>query len=530
MAYDIELIAIGAEITPLLRRSAAALNGLQGEFHFRLATLDLQKEASAFSRDTYNTKEIWTFLREQRKRHGGRRPYIIAFVTRPLESDRLMNLFGSHVADEGLAAVTLDGTAQYVSEEARYCRYYLIRYAMSFVNPLIKSHDDPKRRACYFHKKMLKRDIVASMDSGKLCDDCNQLLENPPDGGAAHQLSVGERGALRKMRDFVSGDLPYAIVMKGGGVKGLAFAGALLEIEEYFYFDRHVGTSAGAIAAVLLAANYTPGEIKTILLNKNFADFMDAPWWRTPFNLILRKGLYSGEGFRLWLADLLRAKSKKIGDILMSDLNGAVVYASSGGVGTLAFDSTGERKDAVAAFATRCSMSIPFFFFPTQVDGRLVYDGGLRNNFPLTRFLADHPQPNFIALYLGKADDTISKRILPDLFNIVLEGEDRKTVDKYTDDVVVIDTSPIGTVDFDLTPNEKQFLLQIGKAAGLRFLLNRKIDGGPTEALVTQAEAEAEDMRKTIVAQRGSTKNRRALVAGSIAVGMVLVFVFGLSR
>lgn len=52
------------------------------------------------------------------------------------------------------------------------------------------------------------------------------------------------------MTEFVSGDLPYAIVMEGGGVKGLAFVGALMEIEEHFYFDRHVGISAGAIAAV----------------------------------------------------------------------------------------------------------------------------------------------------------------------------------------------------------------------------------------------------------------------------------------
>ena len=100
-----------------------------------------------------------------------------------------------------------------------------------------------------------------------------------------HRLSAEEREALHKMLAYVSGALPYAIVMKGGGVKGLAFAGALLELENYYWFDRHVGTSAGAIAAVLLAASYTPRELMALLLEKSFRDFMDAPWWKR-FRLI----------------------------------------------------------------------------------------------------------------------------------------------------------------------------------------------------------------------------------------------------
>ena len=62
----------------------------------------------------------------------------------------------------------------------------------------------------------------------------------------------------------------------------MAFAGALLELEKYFWFDRHVGASAGAIAAVLLSARYTPAELRDLLSQKNFRDFMDAPLWKIP--------------------------------------------------------------------------------------------------------------------------------------------------------------------------------------------------------------------------------------------------------
>src|SRR5262249_50839548 len=155
-------------------------------------------------------------------------------------------------------AVTTADTAQYVREIARYCCYYMVRYTLSFINPTIRSHGDPARKKCYFHFKEYKPDIRASMDSGSICDDCRNQLDNPPPG--VHRLSANESIALRKMMEYVSGDLPHAIVMKGGGVKGLAFAGALRELEQYYYFDRHVGVSAGAIAAVLLAADYTPQE------------------------------------------------------------------------------------------------------------------------------------------------------------------------------------------------------------------------------------------------------------------------------
>jgi predicted acylesterase/phospholipase RssA len=64
------------------------------------------------------------------------------------------------------------------------------------------------------------------------------------------KLSAEENEAVAKMMLLISGDFPHAVVMKGGGVKGLAIAGALVELDDYFSFDRYVGTSAGAIVLV----------------------------------------------------------------------------------------------------------------------------------------------------------------------------------------------------------------------------------------------------------------------------------------
>jgi predicted acylesterase/phospholipase RssA len=522
MPYSIEVIAIGENIYSDLKRAIEALNGVQNQFQFCLSQSTARSEALNFKRDIYVTSEIWAFLSNQRKRVGGNRPYIIGFVTNELKSARFTNLFGSHEAEEGFAVVTTFNAAQYVKEITRYCSYYLVRYALSFINPHIRAHEDDSRKKCYFHFKRNKKEIRDSMDSGWICDQCRALLGNPAaDHYAAHRLSAEEGDALAKMFEYVSGELPYAIVLKGGGVKGLAFAGALIELEQYYWFDRHVGTSAGAIAAVLLAASYTPTDLTKLLYEKNFRDFMDARCWKIPINLLLHQGFFPGETCRLWIANLLTAKKQQLAEVPMSALDGALVYAARQGSGTLTFDSLGERRDTVAAFAARCSMSIPFFFFPVTVDGRRVYDGGLRHNFPLTRFLSQEPRSNFIALYLGKPDNTNRRgSILGDLLNIVVEGEERQTVDAHRDKVIIIDTTPVGTVDFNLSHIEKEFLLRIGQAAALEFLHARNFEGGPSEGDVALAREKAETCRQAVVAMRRWRRVRRMLLTSALAVAI----------
>jgi predicted acylesterase/phospholipase RssA len=519
MAYVIELMSIGEDLYPLLESSAKRLNGVQREFEFRLTTEAQRSIGLTFKRATYLTTDIWAFLNEQKKTFGGNRPYIIAFINARLKSSELGNIFGSHEAKKyGLAVVTVHDSGQYVKEEKRYCSYYMVRYALSFVNPSIKSHNDPTRASCYFHKKLYKPDIRLSMDTGEICDECAHKLDNPPVDGVSKVLSADERAALSTMRAVVSGDNPFAIIMKGGGVKGLAFASALIELEKHFWFDRHVGTSAGAITAVLLAASYSPSELVAILRAKNFREFMDAKLWKIPFNLILKGGLFPGEHFREWIAGLLGTKTGKVGETLMSDLNGAVIYASRWGPGTLVFDSTGERKDTVAAFATRCSMAIPVFFSPEYIDGRKAYDGGVRNNFPVSKFLNDHPGKPFIALYLGKRDERNRRFMGSELLDIVIDGEERNVVDANRESIVVIDTSPIGTVDFRLQDMEKDFLLKVGRASALQFLRDRKLDDGPDDAVVRNAHEESEASRIAVCQMRKKRRWRRI-------VGVLLILV-----
>lgn len=75
----------------------------------------------------------------------------------------------------------------------------------------------------------------------------------------------------------------YDLVFEGGGAKGMVFVGAC---EEFFnrghFFERLLGTSAGAITATLLAVGYTTAEMLQALTEKEngksvFANFMGNP-------------------------------------------------------------------------------------------------------------------------------------------------------------------------------------------------------------------------------------------------------------
>jgi NTE family protein len=97
-------------------------------------------------------------------------------------------------------------------------------------------------------------------------------------------------------------------VFSGGGVKGIAFAGALEAAAEAGYdaWDKLGGTSAGAIAATALAVGYDAAGIRALLEDTDFAALADhggpAGWVK----FLWRRGLTRGRALHEWIRDLLR--------------------------------------------------------------------------------------------------------------------------------------------------------------------------------------------------------------------------------
>lgn len=336
---------------------------------------------------------------------------------------------------------------------------------------------------------------------------------------------------------------PDILVMKGGGVKGIAYVGALTVLEEYGYrFNHFVGTSAGAISAALLSVGYSSKELGTILEKTNFKEFKDG-WLPLSLPLLLiTKGLYRGEAFRVWLENYLRTKFPKYerGDITIEFRhlkeidrpNRLTVFASCRGRTDYAFDSEApEHLKRSISFACRCSMAIPYFFVPEKIDGNWVVDGGMRNNYPidalLRRFPALRDSSDFIGLYLGHGEAKRNSRwLLLDLFSIWSEAGDEEAKREFIDRTIVIDPRPVRTTDFSLSPNDVKFLLAEGRAAALHWLHYWSDREGQLSNEVDEARRQAEELRTLVIDERWR-KLRGNLVLAGLAV-LVPLFIGGI--
>lgn len=280
---------------------------------------------------------------------------------------------------------------------------------------------------------------------------------------------------LIELYQFIEGNerKHHALIMKGGGIKGLAYVGALEVLSEHYNFDWYAGTSAGAITALLLASGFSVEELKVILQTKNFNDFKDANVLRSIYNLATKQGLYESYTFSEWIDNLLAEKLSSSTAIKLRHLpNRVSIYASRRDLPALVFDSNEEKsKDINAAYAARCSMSIPIFFIPQKSEGLNVFDGGMQNNFPVDILLKNNPKSTFLGLYLGEEIYTRKKNnFLLDLLKIWTEASDPEVLERYKDNIIVIDTRPISTIDFKINVLQKEFLLESGRLAAIKHL------------------------------------------------------------
>jgi predicted acylesterase/phospholipase RssA len=311
-------------------------------------------------------------------------------------------------------------------------------------------------------------------------------------------------------------------------MKGIAYIGALQELERFYRFDMYAGTSAGAITAALLGAGYTVDELRKIMLETDFSTFIPERL-RQFTNFLFYGGLHRGLELTLWLDGLLASKLDSVNQVLLGQLPIPVVlYACRRDADAIIFDST-NRKNTPVSYAVRCSMSIPLFFTPEKSEGLNVFDGGMRNNYPVQALLKKYPGKKFIGLYLG--DEVYVPRppsVLRDLINIAFEATDVESVNLHKNSTIIIDPSPVSTVDFKLSREEKEFLLSQGRAAARKFLKAHRLisDDEYNEAKTAATEAKKRALEVRLRRSRGRTTKR---IAVFLIGGLAATFAWTLS-
>ena len=265
---------------------------------------------------------------------------------------------------------------------------------------------------------------------------------------AAAAQTLLERDGWRNPQKGDRRELVADLALEGGGVKGIALAGAVLVLSEAGYRFRGVaGTSAGAIAASLIAAISKSGQemsaLKTCMDSMQFSNFMPEGKLHEfldhhggkPGELIAdaailthRMGLYPGDYLEEWLTPHLQSfGADTFGDLKLSSEEDPGMSLPDGHDYRLVVhtsDITREElvrlpwdypiygyspDDQAVVKAVRASISIPFFFEPVAFetraadvptptpDGRTVtrhyaagtstlVDGGMLRNFPIGAF------------------------------------------------------------------------------------------------------------------------------------------------
>jgi NTE family protein len=309
-------------------------------------------------------------------------------------------------------------------------------------------------------------------------------------------------------------------VFKGGGVKGLALAGALAGCAEHptkpiRRWKSVAGASAGAIIAGYLAIGKDANDMLAAIGNIPYPKLQDFPYGQKVLGIAEliagSHGMAKGDAFLTWFD---------------RELGGATFEHLSDGDGDfrlrmIAVDTTKHRllvlpKDLAdyrepgaaanidparfsVAHAARMSMSIPYFFEPVKlvhVDPKTgqttdceIVDGGTLSNFPVWLFDVDPrtagrpPTRPTIGFNLtggrgvgGGIRSVVSHlpwvvRFGVSIFDTAEEAWDERFASHSTRTrTIAVDADGVGTTDFTLSQEQRDLLIANGRAAAKRFL------------------------------------------------------------
>jgi len=155
------------------------------------------------------------------------------------------------------------------------------------------------------------------------------------------------------------------LALSGGAARGIAHI-AVLDVLEQEGVPIHAiaGTSAGSIIGALYCAGMPVSEIQRVLLNAKWTDILKF--------IIPRTGLISSEGIFEFMEDVLPVKEFS-----------ALQFPFA----AIATDLRTAQKIAITngsiARAVQASCSLPVIFTPTEINDKVLVDGGVSSQVPV---------------------------------------------------------------------------------------------------------------------------------------------------
>ncbi|WP_167549781.1 patatin-like phospholipase family protein [Aquimarina macrocephali] len=247
-----------------------------------------------------------------------------------------------------------------------------------------------------------------------------------------------EKQSLEVHDNPATEDLKIGLVLSGGGAKGLAHIGALKIIEDAgVRIDYIGGTSMGAIVGALYASGYRAAELDSIFRVVDFDAFIQDELPRSAktfyeredsekyaitlpfdkFKIGLPKGLSKGQNFYNQFSRFTAHVSE------IRDFNDLPIpffcMATNIETGEQVLLDKGYLPDAVAA-----SGALPSVFSPVELNGILMTDGGVTNNYPVKEIKEKGAE---IVIGIDVQDSLMSRDQLTSVTNIMLQINNFRT-------------------------------------------------------------------------------------------------------
>jgi NTE family protein len=287
------------------------------------------------------------------------------------------------------------------------------------------------------------------------------------------------------------------LVLSGGGAKGFAHIGVLKVLEEAgVKIDYIGGTSMGAVVGGLYASGYNATQIDSIFYHTNFDELLQDYIPRSSKNFYEKRNdeMYALTlPFKKFKIGIPIALSKGMYNYnLLSKLTHKVRHIREFDKLPIPFlcvatdIETGEGiilREGYLAQALLASSAFPSLFSPVEIDGRVLIDGGVVNNYPaeeVRKMGAD------IIIGVDVQDDLKNREALKDATRILVQitnldmiksmNEKKKITDLY----IKPDISNYGVISF----NEGKAIIQKGEIAAMLELDKIKMLANPGEKYV----------------------------------------------
>lgn len=291
----------------------------------------------------------------------------------------------------------------------------------------------------------------------------------------------------RAQDDYNSSKQKVGLVLSGGGAKGIAHVGVIKALEDNdIPIDYVTGTSMGAIVGSLYSCGWSPEKMMNLFTSRNFLDWsqgiinkkyiyyydrpIPTPKWLS-VNLSFKKddiasqiiptSLISPLPMNIEFLKLYGPYSEQCGENFNNLFVPFRCVASDVYHKHKVVFSDGSLGDAV-----RASMSFPMVFRPIEVDGTLLYDGGIYDNFPVNVMENDFHPDFIIGVSVSGAD---SKPIKGDMYSqledMIIQNNDY-SVPKNEGIKIQVPVLDFGVLQFD----KAQTIYEIGYKTGLEMV------------------------------------------------------------